>query len=177
MSMVHLPAVNTPQFEWCKTVFSHHPQPVAPIYQPEKCAEAIVEAALSHRREKVLGSWNKILVWASRIAPGLGNQFAARGAWDEQLSERPLQPDRQVNLYAPADASRDYGAHGTFGHEANGFFSPSFLVTLPKALKEFVLSLRATAADRLKTTRPRPVAVRRSSYEDNFPQIDEEIVT
>lgn len=153
MSMVHLPAVNTPQFEWCKTVFSRHPQPVAPIYQPEKCAEAIVEAALSGRREKVLGSWNKVLVWASRAAPGLGNQFAARGAWDEQLSDRPLQPDRRVNLYAPADAGTDYGAHGTFDEHAKGFLTPSFLASLPKALKEFVASFRAAGLDRLKTTR------------------------
>ncbi|MFZ0664148.1 MAG: SDR family oxidoreductase [Acidimicrobiales bacterium] len=152
MSMVHLPAVNTPQFEWCKTVFSRHPQPVAPIYQPEQCAKAIVEAALSGRREKVLGSWNKILVWASRATPGLGNQFAARGAWEEQLSDRPNQPGRPVNLYKPADVDKDYGAHGTFDDRANGFFSPSFLVTLPKALKNFALSFVAAWSDRLATT-------------------------
>lgn len=169
MSMVHLPAVNTPQFEWCKTVFSHHPQPVAPIYQPEKCAKAIVEAALSARREKVLGSWNKILVWASRAAPGLGNQFAARGAWDEQLSDRPLQPGRQVNLYEPADAGIDFGAHGTFDKYARGFFSPSFLVTLPKALKELVLSLAAATLDRLTTTHLAARKARASRQEEEAP--------
>jgi short-subunit dehydrogenase len=152
MSMVHLPAVNTPQFEWCKNVFSRHPQPVAPIYQPEQCAKAIVEAALSGRREKVLGSWNKILVWASRATPALGNQFAARGAWDEQLSDRPNQPGRPVNLYEPADANKDFGAHGTFDDRAKGFFSPSFLVTLPKAVKNFALSFVAAWIDRAATT-------------------------
>jgi short-subunit dehydrogenase len=152
MSMVHLPAVNTPQFEWCKTVFSRHPQPVAPIYQPEQCAKAIVEAALSGRREKILGSWNKLLVWASRATPGLGNQFAARGAWEEQLSDRPLQPGRPVNLYDSADASRDFGAHGTFDAKAHGFLSPSFLVTVPKAAKNFALSFVAAWTDRLRTT-------------------------
>jgi short-subunit dehydrogenase len=152
MSMVHLPAVNTPQFEWCETVFSHHPQPVAPIYQPEVCAKAVVEAALTGRREKVLGAWNKLLVVAARATPGLGNQFAARGAWDEQLTDRPVQPHRPVNLYDAADADRDYGAHGTFGDRARGFWTPSFLVTLPKAAREFALALMATGRERLATS-------------------------
>jgi hypothetical protein len=134
-------------------VFSRHPQPVAPIYQPELCAKAIVEAALSARREKVLGSWNKILVLASRAAPGLGNQFAARGAWEEQLSDRPNQPGRPSNLYESADHDKDYGAHGTFDDHAKGFFSPSFLVTLPKAVKNLVFAFAASWSDRIATTR------------------------
>ncbi len=152
MSMVHLPAVNTPQFEWCKTVFSHHPQPVPPIYEPEVCARAIVEAALTGKREKVVGSWNKVLVATARAAPGLGNQFAAIGAWDEQLTDRPLQPDRPVNLYLPADKDSDYGAHGTFGAHAKGFWTPSFLVTLPKAAREFARAFVATSKERLTTS-------------------------
>ena len=91
LSMVHLPAVNTPQFEWCKTVFSRHPRPVAPIYQPEVCAKAIVRAALTGRRERVLGSWNKFLVSAARLAPGLGDQFAARGRVGRAVG-RPTPP-------------------------------------------------------------------------------------
>ena len=53
MSMVHLPAVNTPQFGWCKSVFQRHPQPVAPIYQPEVCARVIARSAVDGRREPV----------------------------------------------------------------------------------------------------------------------------
>ncbi|HLI01109.1 MAG TPA: SDR family oxidoreductase, partial [Acidimicrobiales bacterium] len=59
ISMVHLPAVNTPQFEWCQTTLDRHPQPVPPIYQPEIPARAIVDAALDGRRSKIVGSWNK----------------------------------------------------------------------------------------------------------------------
>ena len=151
MSMVHLPAVNTPQFEWCETVFSRHPQPVAPIYQPEVCAQAIVEAALTGRREKVVGAWNKLLVATARAAPGLGNQFAAIGAWDEQLTDRPLQPHRPVNLYRAADDDRDYGAHGVFGDRANGFWTPSFLRTLPKAFTEFTRAFMSSTRERLRT--------------------------
>ena len=152
MAMVHLPAVNTPQFEWCKTAFARHPQPVAPIYQPEVCARAIVEAALTGRREKVVGAWNKALVAAARATPGLGNHFAAIGAWDEQLEDQPLQPDRPVNLYEPADGGEDYRAHGTFGERAKGFWTPSFLATLPKAAREFGRAAAANARERLSTS-------------------------
>ena len=161
MSMVHLPAVNTPQFDWCKTVFSRHPRPVAPIYQPEVCARAIVEAALSGRRERVVGSWNKVLVTGARLVPGLGDQFAARGAWEEQLSDRPVQPSRPCNLYAPADDEEDYGSHGTFGHEAGGFFTPSFIASLPTAAREFVQAVAATWAERIRTARRRQPALGR----------------
>ena len=158
MSMVHLPAVNTPQFEWCKTAFARHPQPVAPIYQPEVCARAIVEAALTGRREKVVGTWNKALVAAARATPGLGNHFAAIGAWAEQLEDRPLQPDRPVNLYEPADGEEDYGVRGSFGQRAQGFWTPSFLATLPKAAREFGRAAVANGRERLSTSplAPRP---------------------
>ena len=151
MSMVHLPAVNTPQFEWCKTALSRHPQPVPPIYEPEVCARAIVKVALTHRREKVVGSWNKLLVFAARAAPGFGNQFAAIGAWEEQLTDRPLQADRPENLFRPGDAQRDYGTRGIFGAHANGFWTPSFLVTLPKAATEVCRAFLATCRERVST--------------------------
>ena len=69
LSMVYLPAVNTPQFDWCATTLDRHPMPVPPIYQPELIAKFILEAALTGRREKVIGSWNKILVLAGAV-PG-----------------------------------------------------------------------------------------------------------
>src|SRR3954470_20444913 len=94
LSMVHLPAVNTPQFDWCETNLPNHPQPVPPIYQPEVAAAAIVAAALDGRRSKVLGSWNKLLVAAGQVAPGFANHFAARGAWETQLTDQPLSPER-----------------------------------------------------------------------------------
>ena len=62
LSMVHMPAINTPQFDWCKTKLDRRPMPVPPIYQPELAARFIVEAALNGRRAKIVGSWNKLLV-------------------------------------------------------------------------------------------------------------------
>jgi NAD(P)-dependent dehydrogenase (short-subunit alcohol dehydrogenase family) len=103
LSMVHLPAVNTPQFDWCQTSLDHHPQPVPPIYQPEVPAKFILTAAFDGRPTKVIGSWNKMLVLAGRLFPGLGNQYAALGAWGTQLTHQEVSPDRPDNLRQPAD--------------------------------------------------------------------------
>ena len=150
LSMVHLPAVNTPQFNWCQTTMDRHPQPVPPIYQPEIPAKFIVEAALDGRRGKVIGSWNKLLVAAGQMAPGVGNHYAALGAWESQLADLPLQPDRPDNLRHPADDTKDAGAHGIFDHKAKGFFDPSFLKTLPNAGRTFVAAVVANARDKPK---------------------------
>lgn len=151
MAMVHLPAVNTPQFNWCQTTLDHHPQPVPPIYQPELCARCIVDAAIDGRRAKVIGSWNKLLVAAGSIFPGLGNQYAALGAWDTQLTGQEVDPDRPVNLYKPADDERDAGAHGIFDSKAGGFFDPSFLKSLPKTARTFATAVKRTAEEKKRT--------------------------
>ena len=148
MSMVHLPAVNTPQFDWCKTSLDHHPQPVPPIYQPEVPAKYIVDAALDGRRSKVVGSWNKMLVAAGSIFPGFGNQYAALGAWDTQLTSQPLQHDRPANLYDPVDDDHDAGAHGSFDSQAGGFTDPSFLKSLPHTAKLFTKALGRTIGEK-----------------------------
>jgi hypothetical protein len=146
--MVHLPAVNTPQFNWCRSVFDRHPQPVPPIYQPEVAAKFIVEAALDGRRAKIVGSWNKILVAASKVMPGVGNQYAAIGAWDTQLSDLPAEPDERGNLWGPGDESGDQGAHGIFDERASGFMDPSFLRTLPDTGRKLGIALARTAREK-----------------------------
>ena len=151
MSMVHLPAVNTPQFNWCETTLDRHPQPVPPIYQPEVCAKFILAAALDGRRDKVIGSWNKILVMAGRLFPGLGNQYAAIGAWDTQLTDQHISQDRPVNLFYPVDTDEDSGAHGIFDQKAGGFFDPSFLKSLPNTARTFVTAVGRTAKEKRDT--------------------------
>jgi NAD(P)-dependent dehydrogenase (short-subunit alcohol dehydrogenase family) len=148
LSMVHLPAVNTPQFDWSQTTLDRHPQPVPPIYQPEVPARYILEAALDGRRAKVVGSWNKMLVLAGRLFPGLGNQYAAIGAWDTQLTDKPISADRPNNLRTPADADKDYGAHGIFDAKAGGALDPSFLKSLPKTALTFAAAVRRTAREK-----------------------------
>ncbi|HLH46276.1 MAG TPA: SDR family oxidoreductase [Acidimicrobiales bacterium] len=148
MCMVHLPAVNTPQFGWCQTTLDRHPQPVPPIYQPEIPAQRIVETALDGTRERVVGSWNRMLVLAGRLFPGLGNQYAALAAWESQLTDMPIPADRPVNLRSPVDEGTDRGAHGIFDDQAGGFLSPSFLKTLPTTAKTFVTALSRTANEK-----------------------------
>jgi NAD(P)-dependent dehydrogenase (short-subunit alcohol dehydrogenase family) len=153
LSMVHLPAVNTPQFDWCETTLDRHPQPVPPIYQPEIPAKFILAAALNGRPTKVVGSWNKILVVAGRLFPGLGNQYAALGAWDTQLTDEAIGPDRPDNLYKPADNEVDRGAHGIFDDKAGGFFDPSFVRSLPKTARTFAVAFGRTAREKRDTYR------------------------
>jgi NAD(P)-dependent dehydrogenase (short-subunit alcohol dehydrogenase family) len=164
LRMVHLPAVNTPQFSWCKSMMDRHPMPVPPIYQPEQAAQHILMAATSGSRATVLGSWNRLVVLAGRFTPGIGNHYAALDAWGSQLTDQlPADPDRPFNLRQPVDEHEDHGTHGVFDDQAHGFLSPSFLRSLPHAaatvmkatgleLRERYDSARATfrriAADR-----------------------------
>ncbi len=98
----------------------------------------IVDAALDGRRDKVIGSSNKLLVVAAKLAPGLGNEYAAIGAWESQLTPQTVSPNRPINLYAPADGDADHGAHGSFDDKAGGFMDPNFLESLPTTAKGFV---------------------------------------
>lgn len=148
LSIVHLPAVNTPQFDWCETTLDKHPQPVAPIYQPEIAAKFIVQTAVNGHRSRVVGSWNRLLVAVASIAPGLGNQYAAIAAWESQLTDEPLGLSRASNLRKAADQTSDHGAHGGFDDKARGFVDPSFLKTLPGTAKMFAQALTAAVWDK-----------------------------
>ena len=154
MSMVHLPAVNTPQFDWCETTLDRHPQPVPPIYQPEMPAKFILEAALDGRRAKSSGPGTSCWCWPDSLFPGLGNQYAAIGAWDTQLTDEPVRPDRPSNLRAPADADADHGAHGIFDDRAGGVLDPTFLRSLPGTASTFLEAARRTVAE-VRETRAR----------------------
>lgn len=154
LSMVHLPGVNTPQFGWCKTAFRRHPQPVPPIYQPEVPARAIVDAALDGRRSKVVGSWNKLLVAAAKAVPGIGNQYAALGAWGTQLTDQVLGEHR-ANLWQAVDDTSDHGSHGIFDDRAGGVLDPHFLRSLPDNAKYLAISVARRAREQSERLRHR----------------------
>ncbi|MGE5691270.1 MAG: SDR family oxidoreductase [Pseudomonadota bacterium] len=112
VTMVHLPALNTPQFEWGRTKLARHPQPVPPIFQPEVAARAIVYAA-THRRRELLVAWPTVkTVWGNRVAPWFADLFLARTGFAAQQTDERVRPDRPDNLDAPAPG--DWAAHGTF---------------------------------------------------------------
>ncbi|MDE3086489.1 MAG: SDR family oxidoreductase [Acidobacteriota bacterium] len=147
LSMVHLPGVNTTQFDWCESDFPTHPQPVPPIYQPEVPAKAIVEVALDGRRSKVVGSWNKLVVLAGQFMPGVGNHYAALGAWDTQLTDQPVAPSRPANLRRALDAGADHGAHGIFDDRSGGVLDPHFLRTVPQSGKTLAKAVAGRARE------------------------------
>jgi short-subunit dehydrogenase len=132
LSQVHLPAVDTPQFDWCESKMDEQAMPVAPIYDPDVAARAIVRAATTGRPSAVVGAWNAVIVAIDRIAPGVVARFAAATAVDGQQNGAPARPgSRPSNLWAPVDDEVDHGTRGRFGDQSRGVLTPKFLLSLP----------------------------------------------
>lgn len=129
-TMVHLPAVNTPQFSWNKTRLPRHPQPVPPIYQPEIMADAIFYAAHADRREVTVGFPAVKAIYGNKIAPGLGDHVLAKNGFEAQMTDQPVKPDRQHNLWEPVEGDR--GAHGIFDDQARSTSPQAWANTHPK---------------------------------------------
>jgi NAD(P)-dependent dehydrogenase (short-subunit alcohol dehydrogenase family) len=113
VTMVQLPALNTPQFDWSRARVARRPQPVPPIYQPEVAAGAVVFAAQARRREVWVGARNIALMFGNKLAPGIRDRYLALTGFASQLTDEPIEPDRRDNLYEPLPG--DHGAHGRFG--------------------------------------------------------------
>jgi NADP-dependent 3-hydroxy acid dehydrogenase YdfG len=115
VTMVQLPAVNTPQFTWGLTRLPRHPQPVPPIYDPDLIAKAVVHAAEHpQRREFWVGGSTAATLLANKVAAGLLDRYLGRTGFDSQQTDRPVDPSRPANLWSPADEDSDFGAHGEF---------------------------------------------------------------
>jgi NAD(P)-dependent dehydrogenase (short-subunit alcohol dehydrogenase family) len=112
ITMVQMPALNTPQFNWVKSRLPRKPQPVPPIYQPEVAADAIVWASHHYRREWYVGGLTALGIMANDIAPGFADWYLARQGYDAQQYDGPADPNRPNNLYEPLPG--DYGSHGDF---------------------------------------------------------------
>jgi NAD(P)-dependent dehydrogenase (short-subunit alcohol dehydrogenase family) len=116
ISMVHMPALNTPQFEIGRTKLPRHPQPVPPIYQPEVAAEAIVWISTHRRRQLYVGGPTLKTVIGNRLAPALVDRYLARTGYEGQQTDEPVDPARPDNLFAPVPG--DHGTHGRFDQGA-----------------------------------------------------------
>ena len=120
-TMVQLPAMNTPQFRWLLSRLPHEAQPVAPIYQPEIAARAIVYAAdHPRRREYWVGGSTVATLLANAVAPAVLDRYLARTGVRAQQTDQPHDPGQPANLWHPADraAGDDHGAHGVFDRKA-----------------------------------------------------------
>ncbi len=121
VTMVQMPALNTPQFSWVLSRLPRKAQPVPPIYQPEVAARAVVFAA-EHpkRREYWVGATTVATLMANAVAPGLLDRYLARTGFDSQQTDQRRPDDQPANLWDPADGEdgRDFGAHGAFDQKS-----------------------------------------------------------
>lgn len=121
LTMVQMPALNTPQFSWVRTRLPRKPQPVPPVFQPEVGAEAVVWAAHHRRREVYVGASTLATIWANKMAPALMDRVLARIGIESQQYDGAVTPGRADNLFASPNGN--FGTHGEFdaiAHERSG---------------------------------------------------------
>jgi NAD(P)-dependent dehydrogenase (short-subunit alcohol dehydrogenase family) len=122
VTIVEMPAVNTPQFSWVLSRLPHQAQPVPPIYQPEVAARGVLKA-IDHpgRRARWVGLSTAGTIMANRVAGGLLDRYLARTGCKSQQTDQPRPDDQPANLWEPADGSggHDFGAHGAFDDRAH----------------------------------------------------------
>lgn len=116
LTMVQLPAHNTPQFDWSRNRMQKRPQPVPPIHTPEVAARAIVRAATDAPRELWLGRASFQAIIGNMFMPGLLDRMMAKQAWSGQMTDEPSSDEQPDNLFQPVE-----GLHridGRFGAQA-----------------------------------------------------------
>jgi short-subunit dehydrogenase len=116
LTMVNLPALNTPQFDWVLSKLPRRAQPVPPIFQPEVAADAIVWAAYHDRREINVSFRTSEVIIGNAFFPALGDWYLAKNGYDAQQTNEPEPPNRPHNLWEPLPG--DHGAHGRFDDQA-----------------------------------------------------------
>ncbi len=117
LTMVQLPGVNTPQFDWVRAHVPGTPRPTGAIYQPEVAARAIRFAAHVRRKEVIVGLPAYQAIWADKIASPLLDRYLGATGYDSQQDPQPISPDRKDNLFEPVPG--DHGAHGRFDAQAH----------------------------------------------------------
>lgn len=127
VTMVHLPAMNTPQFNWVKSRLPRKPQPVPPIFQPEVAARAIAWMADHPRRELYLGWPTVQAIVGNKFIAGLLDRYLARVGYDSQQYDGAADPNRPSNLWETVPGP--YGAHGDFDQRAATSSSQFWLTT------------------------------------------------
>lgn len=149
LTVVHLPALNTPQFDWSRSKMPRRAQPVPPIYQPEVAAEAIYWAAHQRRREVSVGVPTFIATQGQKLAPGIGDRYLAKTAYGAQQTTEPRERDRPDNLFSPV--AGDAGVHGRFNDRAHRR-SLQFLANRHRALLALTAAVSAVAISRERRT-------------------------
>ncbi|SRR5579871_1447027 len=128
LTMVQLPAVNTPQFDWARSRMPEKARPVPPIFQPEAIAREIVRAARDAPRELWIGRSAVKAIIGTMLLPGTSDRILSRQGYVGQLTSEPRTGARPDNLFVPPPG--DPGARGRFDNQAHGEvvgFQPAWL--------------------------------------------------
>ena len=116
LTMVQLPAMNTPQFDWARTHMPNRPKPMGTIYEPEAAAEAVYRASIKRPKEYWVGLSTFMTIIGNMVAPEFMDRFLARSGVEGQETETPVRADRKDNLFEPVTPL--HGTHGHFDAEA-----------------------------------------------------------
>ena len=116
VTMVQLPAINSPQFDWSRSLMARRAQPVPPIYQPEVAADAIVWAATHSRREIFVGGSTVATILSNKVVPGILDRYLGWTGYESQQTDEPEEPHRLDDLFDAVDG--DHGARGRFDDTA-----------------------------------------------------------
>jgi short-subunit dehydrogenase len=144
VTMVQLPAVNTPQFDWARNKLGSCSQPVPPIYQPEAVAEAIHRASQDTPREVWVGFSALKAIIGNMMLPGVLDRILATRGYRDQITSQPKPIGAPDNLFAPV-----YGRHATrgrFDSQARANVSSFNATTLRGMLAMAALIIAASAA-------------------------------
>jgi NAD(P)-dependent dehydrogenase (short-subunit alcohol dehydrogenase family) len=134
ITMVQMPAVNTPQFSWVKSRLPKHPQPVPPIYQPEVAARAVLHAAdHPNRKQYYVGASTAATILANKLAPALLDRYLARTGYASQQTDDSVADNRASNLWQPVDDADEYdhGARGVFDETSHALSPEAALARHP----------------------------------------------
>jgi NAD(P)-dependent dehydrogenase (short-subunit alcohol dehydrogenase family) len=120
VTLVHMPALNTPQFSWVKSRLPRKPQPVPPIFEPEVGADAVAWAARNDCGREISVGWPSVeAVYGNKLVPGYADRYLAKTGFASQQTKEPADPGRPNNLWEPLPG--DHGAHGRFDSRAHPF--------------------------------------------------------
>jgi NAD(P)-dependent dehydrogenase (short-subunit alcohol dehydrogenase family) len=145
LSMLQLPAVNTPQFDVVRSRLPRKPQPVPPIYQPEVIAKAVVRASEKPPRELWLGPSAIKAIIGTRLVPGYADRYLGKKGYELQQTDEPADPNRRDNVFTPLPGDR--GAHGRFDDRSKSFSLEIWArLNWKKLAAAAVLGLAATRA-------------------------------
>ena len=156
LTAVHMPAMNTIQFDWVKNRMPHKTQPVPPIFDPELTAEVVVAAGLAEnpRREYWVGTPTIKAILGQRVIPGLLDRYLGRTGYEsQQLKDQPQDPEAPNNLYEYVPGT--WSARGKFKDRAARTSVEVFLSLHPRWVITGTLAAAGTLALRKWMTRRR----------------------